>query len=499
MMTFRSVIIQRSNFVWEAYMGTTGFIGRNREIEILKEYYGSSKSELVAVYGRRRVGKTFLVRETLGNYFDFDFIGLHKTPAKIQRKQFQKKLNLFSGKEVKDPSDWFEAFDNLRDYLLSLNKDRVIVFLDELPWMDSVNSNFIDAFSYFWNSWDSKKTLLKLYVCGSATTWMVDKLIGDPGGLYGRVSRPMYLAPFSLAETEQYLNEIKKMNFSKIQVLDTYMIFGGIPYYLDMLNSELPLSVNVDRLLFAEDAPLRHEYDFLFRSLFKKSENYQKIVEILARKLSGLTRNEISQGCRLEGGELTIALKNLNSCDFLRVYSNPVKKEKGKIYQLTDMFSLFYLRFVKGNEGSDKHYWTNMLHSGIKNTWSGYAFEQVCFHHIDQIKNKLGISGIQSDIYAWNEKGTVDSDGNHWEGGQIDLIIDRSDNVMNLCEIKYSNDEYAISRTYEETIKRRTSYFSWQTKTKKALRCTFITTYGVKKNNHSNIVDNTIKAEDLFS
>ena len=473
-------------------------IGREKEEALIKKYYQSPKSEMIAVYGRRRVGKTFLIKETLGALFDFDFIGMHKTSAKIQRREFQRKLNLLTGCDGKIPQDWFEAFDNLKAYLMSLKKDRVVVFLDELPWMDTVNSSFLSAFSYFWNTWDNRKKHLKLYVCGSATTWMVDTLIGDPGGLYGRISRPIYLAPFTLAETEKFINSIKKMKYNKMQVLDTYMVFGGIPYYLDMLDNDLPLSVNIDTLFFGSDAPLRTEYDFLFRSLFKISDNYQRIVELLAKRLTGLTRDEISDESGLSGGDLTKMLKNLESCDFIRVYLNPVKKEKGKIYQLTDMFTLFYLRFVKGRSGRDKHYWTNINQSGIKNSWSGYAFEQVCLHHIDQIKSKLGISGIQSDVYAWSEKAFDDADGNIWEGGQIDLIIDRSDNVMNLCEMKYSKDEYSITGKYAEKIRTRESCFRISVKTKKALRCTFVTTYGIKANENSSIVDNQIRAEDLF-
>ena len=479
-------------------MNKSTLIGREKEIALLNKYYLSPKSEMVAIYGRRRVGKTFLMKETMGELFDFDYIGMHKTPAKVQRNQFQKKLNAITGEEAKTPADWFESFDNLKTYLMSLKKEKVVVFLDELPWMDAVNSNFLSAFSYFWNSWDSNEKLLKLYVCGSSTTWMVDTLIGDPGGLYGRVSRPIYLAPFSLAETEQFLNKVKKLKYNKMQVLDTYMVFGGIPYYLDMLDADLPLSVNIDRLFFGDDAPMRMEYDFLFRSLFKISENYQKVVELLSKKLKGLTRDEISEGCKLSGGDLTKILRNLDSCDFIRVYSNPSKKEKGKVYQLTDMFTLFHLRFVKGHKGRDKHYWTNMIESGVKNTWSGYAFEQVCLHHIDQIKSKLGISGIQSDVYAWNEKPFTDADGNHWNGGQIDLIIDRNDNVMNLCEMKYSKDEYSISGAYSEKIRDRESSFRASVKTKKALRCTFVTTHGVKANDYSDIVDNHILVEDLF-
>ncbi|MBO4395852.1 MAG: ATP-binding protein [Eubacterium sp.] len=474
-------------------------IGREKEISILENYYHSSKSEMIAVYGRRRVGKTFLIKETLEDRLDFEFIGMYKTSAKIQREQFQKTINALSGNNDKTPSDWFGAFDNLKAYLLSLNEEIVTVFLDELPWMDSMNSNFLSAFSMFWNSWNSKKKLLKLYVCGSSTTWMVDKLIGDQGGLYGRISRPIYLAPFSLYETEKYLNTLKKMNYNRMQILEVYMIFGGIPYYLDMLDRSLPLSSNVDALFFDEDAPLRTEYDFLFRSLFKQSTNYQKVVELLSTRLSGLTRDEISSGCGLNGGEFTQILKNLNSCDFIRVYSYPGKKEKGKMFQLYDMFTLFYLRFVRGYNGQDRHYWTNSNGSGTRNAWSGYAFEQVCLHHITQIKNKLGISGILSNVYAWNEKAFTDSDGNHWDGGQIDLIIDRNDNVMNLCEMKYSHDEYIINGTYNRQLRERISLFKVRTKTKKALRCTLVTTQGVKPNKYSDIADDQIVLNDMFS
>lgn len=479
-------------------MDSKMLLGREKEKALIEKYYHSPKSEMVAVYGRRRVGKTFLVKECMGRFFDFEFIGMYKTSARIQRTMFQKAINALSNISDKEPKDWYEAFDNLKRYLLSLHKKKVVVFLDELPWMDTVNSNFLSAFSYFWNSWDSHKAILKLYVCGSATTWMVDKLIGDKGGLYGRVSRPIYLPPFSLYETELYLNRLKKMNYNKMQVLDAYMIFGGIPFYLDMLDSEIPFSANVDILFFATKGPLRNEYDFLFRSLFKISTNYQKVVEFLAKKLSGVNRDEISDACNLEGGDLTTILKNLNSCDFIRMYTNPKTQEKGKIYQLTDMFTLFFLRFVKGSDGKDNHYWTNTIKTGKKNAWSGYAFEQVCLHHIDQIKNKLGITGILSNVFAWSEKAYIDSDGNKWKGGQIDLIIDRSDNVMNLCEMKYSQEEYIISGEYAGIVRDRISLFKKTVNNKKALRCTFVTTFGVKDNKYSGIVDNQIRLEDFF-
>jgi len=479
-------------------MSSKGFIGRTSEIKILEKYNDSSKSEFVAVYGRRRVGKTFLIREVLGQQFDFEFSGLYETPAKVQREEFQNEINRRSKRKTDMSTNWFEAFNNLRDYLLSLKKKKVVVFLDELPWMDTPKSHFRTALASFWNGWGNRTPVLKLFVCGSATTWMIDKLIGDRGGLYGRISRPIYLAPFSLLETEQFLNSVKRMNYGKKQVLDTYMIFGGIPYYLDMMDKELPFSANVDELLFSSNAPLKNEYDFLFRSLFKDSGNYRRVIELLSKKLSGHTREQISEECKLTGGELSKVLSNLSSCDFIRKYSSPGKKERGQIYQLTDMFSLFYLRFMKDKTELDEHYWTNMRESGAKTAWSGYAFEQVCLHHIPQIRQKLGISGILSNAYAWSTKAYTDADGNKWDGGQIDLIIDRSDGVMNLCEMKYSQDEFSIDKRYEALIRTRMTMFRNLEKCRKDLRCTFVTVYGVKTNTHSGIVDDVVSMNDLF-
>lgn len=479
-------------------MRSKKIIGRTEEIALLEEYYNSNKSELVAIYGRRRVGKTYLICETLEERFDFDYIGKYKVAAKVQIGEFQKELNRLTKNKDGESKDWFEAFSHLKEYLLGLGKDRVVVFLDELPWMDTAKSNFMAALSTFWNGWRSKKTLLKLYVCGSATTWMVNKFIGDKGGLYGRVSRPIYLAPFTLLETEQYLNNIKKMRYSKRLVLDTYMIFGGIPYYLDMINNKKPLSENVDILLFSNNAPLKTEFEFLFRSLFKDSMNYRRVIEYLSTRMIGLTREEISENCKLSGGELTNILNNLAACDFIRCYKAPGKKQRAKVYQLTDMFSLFYLRFVSRNTGIDEHYWTNLGKTGKRNTWAGYAFEQVCLNHIHQIKTRLGISGILSNSYAWSRKAFTDSDGAEWSGGQIDLIIDRNDDVMNLCEMKYSSGEYIITSKYAREVQDRMSMFRASEKTKKDLRCTFVTTYGVKQNTNSDIVANEVVLEDLF-
>lgn len=410
-------------------------------------------------------------------------------------------MQQYSGHVVPRLKDWFEAFLALRQYLEALSSAApIVVFLDELPWMDTPKSNFVTAFGYFWNSWASTVPRLKLIVCGSSTTWMLSRLIGDKGGLYGRVTRQIYLAPFSLNETEQFLNEKKEMNLTRRQVLDIYMILGGIPYYLDMLKKGIPLDTNIDLLFFRQGAPLKIEFDFLFRSLFNDSLGYRKVVEVLSTKMKGMTRKELVEALKIKsGGALTDILENLKKCDFIRQYFAMGKSERDAIYQLTDLFSLFYLRFVSENRGMDENFWSNMLNSGSRNAWSGYAFEQTCLHHIPQIKKALGISGVLANVYSWFSRPFVDTTGAEWKGGQIDMLIDRADGVINICEMKYANDEFVIDADYEQRLCDRMSSFSVVTKTKKALLNTFITTYGVKRNMHSGIVNSEVKLEDLFA
>ncbi|MDY5056502.1 MAG: ATP-binding protein [Bullifex sp.] len=467
-------------------------VGREAERKLLQRYQESEKSELVALYGRRRVGKTYLIRCTFRDEFDFSFTGMYETSKSLQLRRFAKQLGV-----DETPKDWFEAFDLLRDHLIALKKKTVTVFLDELPWMDTRNSHFLEAFSMFWNTWPMGTSLLKLYVCGSSTSWMLNKFIGDKGGLYGRTSRTIYLRPFTLRETGQYLTSVKNFTLTHRQILDIYMIMGGIPYYLDMLDPELSVNRNIDELFFASNAPLRAEYKFLFRSLFSNSDRYRKVVEILSQKLKGMTRKEILETLKSDGGSLSKVLEDLSACDFIRSYSAIGKKNKSCIYQLTDLFCLFHIRFVTNEREQDEHYWTN-LPEGMKNAWSGYAFEQVCLHHIPQIKNKLGISGVFSNVFSWNSGPFTDDDGTKWNGGQIDLLIDRRDDVINICEIKYSSEQYVITKDYEHHMMDRISLFRHCTHTRKSLVNTFITTYGVKKNIHSTSIQKEVTMDDLF-
>lgn len=473
-------------------------VGREHEQELIKEYYDTPKAELVAVYGRRRVGKTYLVRQCFENQFDFYFTGSFETPRSIQLSLFKKELERCSGRKWSKPKDWFEAFDALREYLSTVQKGRIVVFLDELPWMDTPKSNFLPAFSYFWNTWASTVSGMKFFVCGSATTWMMSKLIGDKGGMHGRVNRQIYLRPFTLGETEAFLKS-KGIDWSRFQLVEAYMAMGGIPYYLDMLERSMSLNENIDNLFFTEGAALRKEYDFIFRSLFKDSKIYRSVIEVLAKNSVGMTRQDIQAGLRIkDGGVLTEVLDNLCKCDFLRQYSAFNKKERGQIFQLVDLFSLFHLHFVENSNGQDSHFWGNMQDNPKRHTWEGYAFEQVCLHHIPQIKQKLGISGVLSEVCSWSCRPFTDKDGTMHKGTQIDLLIDRRDDTINLCEMKFSIDKYTITQDYYERLNSRKETFRAVTGTRKSLHSTMITTYGLKQNKYIDSVQREVTMDDLF-
>ncbi len=354
--------------------------------------------------------------------------------------------------------------------------------------MDTQKSRFIKAFEFFWNSWGATNNRLKLIVCGSATTWMRENVLSDKGGLYNRTTRSIYLAPFTLYETEQYLLS-RGIKWNRYQIAECYMILGGTPLYLQMLERDKSLTQNVDNLFFVQNAPLSREYNFLFRSLFNEATLHRQIIEALANKATGLTRAEIMATTKIDdGGALTKALRNLCDCDFIRQYTAFGKIERGTIYQLTDLFTLFHLRYVKGYRGQDENHWQNMIDSPSRRAWSGYSFEQLALHHIRQIKQKLGISGVQSDICGWKGDGT-----------QIDLLIDRRDQTINLCEMKFSQGEFEITKQYDERLRERAELFRTATKTRKALHQTFVTTYGLKKNMYSGNVQSEVVLDDLFT
>lgn len=467
-------------------------IGRKHEQDILAKCVESNKAEFIAVYGRRRIGKTYLVKQFFSESFDFYVTGVYQVSRSEQLKIWQEQLKKYSGNKRARPKDWFDAFNQLREYLETLGKERrIIIFIDELPWLDTPKSGFIRALELFWNSWAAEQKNLKLIVCGSATTWMTNKLLGDKGGLHNRVTRPIRLAPFTLKETEEYLRS-NGIDWERRDILEAYMILGGTPYYLSLLRSELTLWQNIDEAFFSQDAALRTEYGFLFKSLFSDVSLYRRIVEALATKLKGMTRTELVDLLKItDNGSLSEALDNLVKCDFLRRYQAFGKKGRDMLYQLSDMYTLFYLRFVKDYHGLNEHFWSNM-DAARRNVWSGYAFEQVCILHVNQIRKALGISGIASDVCSWTYR-----DKN--QSAQIDLIIDRADKAIDLCEIKYSDHEYELKKDYAEWLRERKELFRRVTGTTKTLRLTMIASSGVKQNSYTSTLQGRLSLDDLMS
>ena len=466
-------------------------VGRKAEKELLKAYYESGKPEFVAVYGRRRVGKTFLIRESFNN-FSFQLTGLADSTMRKQLRNFQTTINRFSTIPYPTVNTWFDAFEQLRHLIESnKNKGRKVIFLDELPWLDTHRSGFIAALEHFWNGWASARTDIMLIVCGSATSWMINKLIKNKGGLHNRITKQLYIQPFTLAECEEYFKE-NKIEMSRFQMVECYMILGGIPYYLSLMKKGKSLAQNIDALCFSKHGELSGEFENLYASLFKKPENHTKIVEALSKKAKGLSRDELLQETKLtNGGTFSKNLEELEQCGFIYRYKSLGTKSKFDLYQLVDFYTLFYLKHVRPNRYSDGSYWSHIVDSPKHRAWSGYAFEQVCLWHIEQIKAKLGISGVLTKVASWKSQHSTD-------GAQVDLLIDRNDGVVNLCEMKYSTSEFTIEKSYDLNLRNKMDTFSRGSKTKKAVHLTMITTFGVRKNAYSGLVQSEVTMDALF-
>lgn len=469
-------------------------IGRQREYRRLQQCMDSPVAEFVVLYGRRRVGKTFLVNQFFEGRFDFKVTGLYEEPKEAQLKVFMTELNAQTQTENPFPSDWIEAFTLLKKYLSSLDDgEKHVVFFDEMPWFDTQKSDFLAAFEWFWNDWGSRQNDLIFIVCGSATSWMVENFDRNRGGLFNRQTCRIYLEPFTLKETEEYLKS-RNFDWIRFDIVELYMITGGIPFYLSQLEPALTYTQNIDNLFFRKRAVLWDEFDHLYKTLFSNSEMHIKVVEALSTKRIGLTKKEILEKTKLPAnGLFQKVLENLVTSGFVRLYPFYGNKKQKNLYQLADYYSAFYYRFIKNRNGRDEHFWTNGIVSPSRASWAGFTFEQVCKDHIKQIKHKLGISGVLTEESSWFIQGDEENDG-----AQIDMVIDRDDRITNLCELKFSTTEFEIDKDYYRNLQNKIESFRNDTKTKKNLRLTFVTTYGVKQNMYSSRVQSQVTLDDLF-
>lgn len=468
-------------------------IGRKDAITILQNAYDSEQSELVVVYGRRRVGKTYLVNEVFGRTFAFHHSGLKHGSKAQQLKQFR--LSLMQQGYDKCPAlhDWQDAFFELGNMLARLPAGRKVVFIDEMPWMDTVRSNFMMAFEGFWNGWAAFRKDILLVVCGSATSWIINKVLHNKDGLHNRVSERIRLLPFTLGECEQYAAE-RGLALDRSQIATCYMAFGGVAYYWSLLTKGKSADQNIDRLFFGPQDGLRDEFEELYASLFADARPYEAIVRALCRRRAGLRRDELVRELgKCSGGDLTRHLEELEECGFIRHYRDAVKPRNGGLYQLMDNFTMFYLQFVEGNDCRGEDYWRSRVSQSSRNVWRGLAFERLCIEHVPQIKAALGISGVSTEAFSWRTPSDEVEDG-----AQIDLVIDRNDGIVNVCEMKWSNDQYAIDKDEHDRLMHRIETYRRLTATNKSLHLTMVTSVGLKRNEYWGCVQSEIVLDDLF-
>ena len=472
--------------------------GREVEKEILSSALLSDEPELIAVYGRRRVGKTFLIRQVFKANLICEFSGVHHASVNEQLRNFRDQLAANSNFKVflAVPENWSDAFRMLIQFATPLlKKQKVVLFFDEFPWLSSAKSGFMSAFEYFWNSWATKQTNLIVTICGSAASWMIQKVVNNKGGLHNRITRRIRLLPFTLKETAAYLKS-RSIILDQYQILQLYMAFGGIPHYLKEIKKGESAAQSIDRVCFTKDGILQNEFDNLYYSLFDTAEKHILIIRALASKSSGLTRKEIISVCSLpSGGTTTKVIEELIESGFVSIYIPFEKNVRDSIYKLSDEYSRFYLKYIENSRSTGQGTWLKLSVSQSWKSWSGNAFEGICLKHSKEIKSALGISGVYAEESAWRYIGNASS-----KGAQIDLLLDRQDFCISICEMKFSNAAFPIDKAYATDLKTKLDVFREFTKTKKTLLLTMVTTFGIKDNiNKTGLVQNEVTLADLFT
>jgi uncharacterized protein len=471
-------------------------IGREKEIEIFERLLQSDRAEFLTIFGRRRVGKTFLVREYFNDKIVFDFSGAYEVDIAIQLHNFWNEYKRFTTSNQSNipPKNWTEAFNYLTDYLYTFSGKKVVVFIDELPWLDQPKSGFLSAFEYFWNQHGSKMKHLLLITCGSAASWIIQNLINAKGGLYNRITQRIELKPFSLLETERFF-QYYHLKFTRYQILQLYMVMGGVPFYLQAIKQGKSVSQVIDELCFEQGGLLTDEFRPLYHSLFKNAENHIAIIEALASRPYGLNRTDLLSITKIaNGGTFVRVLQNLIDSGFVKFLTPFGKKNKDTVFRVIDFYSIFYLKFIQGNVSDRKNVWQSLASSSNYKSWSGYAFENICLAHLRPIHEKLGIAGVFTKVDSWKFAGNEEVNGT-----QIDLIIDRNDGIIHLCEAKFTEDEFVITKDYNTKLRYKRVAFQHITKTKKSVVTSLITTFPAIQNQYYfEEIHSEISADDLF-
>ncbi|MFK7935118.1 MAG: ATP-binding protein [Saprospiraceae bacterium] len=472
-------------------------IGRAQEQAVLEKALQSNRAEMVSVIGRRRIGKTFLVKTIYQENLVFELTGTQNAPLAEQLLNFTYAPQLSADNLLlpKPPANWMEAFYILIKYLKKLPKDRKpVIFLDEVPWLATHRSGFLRALSFFWNSWAVNQNIV-IVICGSAASWMIQKVVNHTGGLHNRITRRIHLAPFTLAETEHYLRVNNRVKLNRYHILQIYMAMGGIPHYLKEVEVGKSAAQIIEKVCFSKTGLLRDEFSNLYTALFDHSDNHIAIVRTLAQKRRGMNRTELIKTAKLpNGGSVSKALVELEQSGFIDIFQAYGNKKNNKVYRLTDEYSIFYLQFIEPNRKEFGDVWKELSQTQAYKIWCGFTFENICLKHTPQIKKAMSIGGVYTAVSTFLQRGTNDD-----KGAQIDLVLDRKDDIINIFEIKFHNKSFTISKTYAEDLQNKLDVFAEQTKTKKHLFLTMLTTFGITENEHSlGLVDQSLTLDDLF-
>ena len=476
----------------------TDVAGRDEEKRHLKEAFQSGKSHFISVYGRRRVGKTFLVRAVLEKQMTFEYTGIHDAEVSVQLTHFAEALRKAKKSKPTLPvaKTWIEAFQQLMGYLERLTSTKKkVIFFDELPWICTPRSGFLPALEHFWNGWASKRKDILLIVCGSAASWMIKNIVRNKGGLHNRITSQIRLAPFTLAETELFLKKIG-VSIDRYQIIQLYMAMGGVPHYLKEAKPGMSAAQIIDATCFSQNGLLKDEFNSLFHALFDEASGHISIIRALAKKDMGITRSEILAKTGLpNAGSTTRLLDELVESGFVTRYMPFGKKERESLFRLTDLYSIFYLHFIEKTKSQGKGSWMKQTLLPSWRAWSGYAFENICLQHVEEIKRALGVHGVYTEQSSW-----ISPKKSKHPGVQVDLLIDRQDFVINLCEMKYSQTPFVVSKKYAAELQQKINTFRAATSTRKSVFLTMITTFGVEKNQHAvGLVQNDIKMDVLFA
>lgn len=463
-------------------------VGRDLEREKLEEALNSHRSELIAIYGRRRIGKTYLIKEFYSKNIIFSFSGLRNGTRPDQIENFMLELRGVTDKfQGERPQNWLQAFNILKQYLNGVRKTKKkkVIFIDEFPWVDTLRSGFLPAFENFWNTYGTTRSDLIVVVCGSAASYMIKKIIRNRGGLHNRITRKIKLEPFKLVEVKEFLL-YKGIALPEIEILKIYMALGGVAEYLEYLQNGDSSVTAIDRICFQKGAQLEHEFNEVFKSLFEEGSYHEQIINALSKgQKRGMTRDEILKDQGLSsGGQFTKSLMELIESGFVEQYPSFRSNSKITLFRIFDEFFLFHLQFIAPFKGNR---WTQLYTKKEYVSWSGFAFEMICYKHVESIKRELKCDQIVSTNYSWSNK-----------KAQIDLVIDRNDNTVNLCEIKFYNDNCIIDSDYAAKLRDKETQFKADTGTKKGVNTVMITTWGTTGTHGIGLVTKSLTRECLF-